>query len=367
MKILNMFGPVYGYEDCVSASGVAKFLSELGQDENFEVYINSPGGSVFEGVSIYNLLAPHSKKFVVKIIGEASSIASVIACASDKVMIADSAVMLIHKPWTSAWAINEDGLEKLQKNLSVVKNSILTIYKKKTGKTEDELDNLMSEDLYRSAEDCVALGLADETYSPSDEDTTLITRSNNMKNAIISKLMNLGFMNLKNNIGHNMSNELEIKLQARVENLESLLNEKKQEGLLLSDSLKQKEEMIQNLQKSLTDAQSKFENVVKDLASATEKMWENEERLYCQKLIEEGKMTRAEYVGKADVSKGEIEDKVIKLVALRRVSEELYKMEKQELENRTTVNTLRNDFNIPADEVGSDLVSFVTKKYNKEN
>jgi len=75
------------------------------------VNINSPGGSVFEGIAIYNLLASHSGSVVVNILGVAASAASIIAMAADTINMHTSSQLMIHRAWTVAVGNSEELLE----------------------------------------------------------------------------------------------------------------------------------------------------------------------------------------------------------------------------------------------------------------
>lgn len=168
---IDIFGAIndYGDEDWgFSAKTLRKKLEGLKEGDELTVYINSPGGNVFEGLTIYNILA--EKKPIIKIVGEASSMASVIACAGKEVMIAESAVMLLHKPWTVAIG-NEDDMKKTSKELETLKNSIIAAYRTKTGMSAEEINDLLEQDRYFGAEECLKYGLVDKIYSPTQSES----------------------------------------------------------------------------------------------------------------------------------------------------------------------------------------------------
>lgn len=210
MKKLYIFGEIWDNE--VDDKYVNRFLSSLKSNEEFEVYINSPGGSVFQGIAIYNLLKPYNP--IVKIIGQASSIASVIACAG-QVKIAETAFMLIHNPWNLAVG-DSNYHKKIAQHLDTLKEGIINIYKEKTGKTEDELSKLMDEETLLGAKECVSWAFANEMFSPSkDEEKSLYQfAALNLKNE--NKLFN-------NHTGDNpMATNVEVdnvNLQNEIKNL----------------------------------------------------------------------------------------------------------------------------------------------------
>ena len=92
--------------DGISAKSFSDQLNNLPKTVNqIDVRLNSGGGDVFDGVSIYNRLKQHKAKVTVYIDGLAASIASVIALAGDEVVMGEGALMMIHKPWT--WAMGD--------------------------------------------------------------------------------------------------------------------------------------------------------------------------------------------------------------------------------------------------------------------
>jgi len=130
------------------------------------LYINSTGGSVFEGSAIYSQLKRHNAKVTVYIDGFACSIASVIAMAGDKVIMSENAVMMIHNAWAVA-AGNSAQLRKIADDLDVINKANKAAYLVKSdGKiTNEELTEMLDNETYLSAEDCVKYGFCDEISS----------------------------------------------------------------------------------------------------------------------------------------------------------------------------------------------------------
>ena len=95
----------------MTARRIAGILRALGPGP-ITVNINSPGGDVFEGIAIYNLLREHDGEVTVNVIGLAASIASVIAMAGDNIRIAKSAYFMIHNAWTIAMG-NRNDMQKV--------------------------------------------------------------------------------------------------------------------------------------------------------------------------------------------------------------------------------------------------------------
>lgn len=134
-----------------------------GELDNINIYINSLGGSVMEGVAIYNQLKRCKAYKTVYVDGFACSIASVIAMAGDKVVMPKNTVMMIHNAWTCAVG-NAKELRKAADDLDVLNEASRNAYLLKAGEklAEDKLIEMLDNETYLTAEQCVELGLADE-------------------------------------------------------------------------------------------------------------------------------------------------------------------------------------------------------------
>src|SRR5574340_334392 len=95
--IYEMIGKDFWTGEGLTAKDFQKELSEI-KASQIDLHINSPGGDVFDGVTIHNLLKQHPAKVTTYIDGLAASIASVIALAGDKVIMAENALYMMHNP-----------------------------------------------------------------------------------------------------------------------------------------------------------------------------------------------------------------------------------------------------------------------------
>lgn len=149
---IGMFG--------ISAKQFNEQLKALGDVQKINLRINSPGGDVFDGVAIFNMLKRHKATVHVTVDGLAASIASVIAMAGDHIVMPDNAMMMIHNPWGGA--IGEaDDMRDMAEALDKIKVSILSAYRR-TGKTDDEISAMMDGETWLTAAEAVASGFADE-------------------------------------------------------------------------------------------------------------------------------------------------------------------------------------------------------------
>lgn len=137
------------------------FRAELfAGDGDVTVYINSPGGCVVAASQIYTMLMEYPGNVSIKIDGIAASAASVIAMAGTRVLMAPTALMMVHNP-LSAVVGDAAEMEKAIAMLNEVKDSIITAYEIKTGLPRDELARMMDAETWISANRAVELGFAD--------------------------------------------------------------------------------------------------------------------------------------------------------------------------------------------------------------
>jgi ATP-dependent Clp endopeptidase proteolytic subunit ClpP len=152
--IYNLLGiPATSPQDISSA------LLEANGDD-IEIYVNSGGGSVYDGYEIYNLVREYSGNVTFKVIGLAASAASFI-CMASNCMMSPLAQMMIHNASSYAEGPHQS-LDEASNMLQVTDHTIATAYVLKSGKNEDEIRNLMENETWLSAEDCKNLGLIDE-------------------------------------------------------------------------------------------------------------------------------------------------------------------------------------------------------------
>ncbi|MEI2466648.1 head maturation protease, ClpP-related [Niallia taxi] len=150
------------WEESISASQFGRDLKALGNDlDDITVRINSTGGSVYDGLAIRSLLRNHKASITAIVDGLAASIASIIAMGADKVVMAKGSNMMIHNPMASAFGEAKD-LRDTADFLDKIRDSLVSVYEDKTGKTKDELIDLLDVETWMSAEEAVEMGFADE-------------------------------------------------------------------------------------------------------------------------------------------------------------------------------------------------------------
>ena len=150
----------------VSAASFAQDLKNCGNNlKQINLHIHSPGGDVFDGIAIYNLLKNHPANVTVYIDGLAASMASVIAMAGNEVIMPENAMMMIHKPWGIQGGDAED-MRKYADLLDKVENTLIPAYATKTGKTPEELAEMLSAETWLNGKECVEQGFADKLAEP---------------------------------------------------------------------------------------------------------------------------------------------------------------------------------------------------------
>jgi len=153
------------FEDGVTAKSFEKDLRALGDVTQINLSMNSPGGSVFEGVSIYNMLSAHKAKVVVTINGLAASIASVIAMAGDEIIMPENSMMMIHNPWSVSVG-DANKMRKEADTMDKIKESIMTTYESRTGQSRQKITDMMDEETWMTAQEAKDLGFADSVSKP---------------------------------------------------------------------------------------------------------------------------------------------------------------------------------------------------------
>jgi ATP-dependent Clp endopeptidase proteolytic subunit ClpP len=149
-------GGVYDDEDGISAKKVRSLLKG-----DVTVHLNSPGGSTFEGLAIYNALKDHPGHVTVQIDGIAASAASIIAMGANKITARPSSMMMIHRGWTIAIG-NAEELRKTADKLVKVDEASDKAYLSRFNGRPEELEQMLDDATYLTADDAYAVGLIDE-------------------------------------------------------------------------------------------------------------------------------------------------------------------------------------------------------------
>lgn len=187
---LNIFGDIVDdvYEDGVCALSIAYELEQLGEVDEIDVYINSYGGSVAQGFSIYNQLKNHPAKVRTICNGFACSIASVIFLAGDERIMQGASLLMIHNPFCMTMG-NASELRKTADDLDKMAQVSIDLYCQTTGLDESTIKDMMDKETWLSASDALDLGFATEIANKNEMDEPLrIVQS--VRASLINKILN---------------------------------------------------------------------------------------------------------------------------------------------------------------------------------
>lgn len=160
ISIMDPIGYDWWTGEGTTAKRIAGALRSIGADKDVTVYINSPGGDLFEGLAIHNLLQEHKGKVKVKIIGVAASAASVIAVGGDEIEIARAAFYMVHNSWVVA-AGNRHELRDVADWLEPFDYAMADLYALRSGQDIKAMQKLMDAESWLAGAQSVELGLAD--------------------------------------------------------------------------------------------------------------------------------------------------------------------------------------------------------------
>ena len=159
INILDPIGYDWWSDSGVTAKRISAALSKM-NGADVTVNINSPGGDVFEGLTIYNLLREYEGHVTVRVLGLAASAASFIAMAADEVQIARAGFFMIHNAWTVS-AGNRNDMREMADFLEEIDDTIADIYHVRTNSKIDDLKGQMDKESWINGKNAVAQGFAD--------------------------------------------------------------------------------------------------------------------------------------------------------------------------------------------------------------
>jgi ATP-dependent protease ClpP protease subunit len=165
---LDLYGIIGAdwFGEGITSKMVKESLQALGNVSTIAVSINSPGGDVFEGRGIYNLLKQHKARIEVEVIAEAASAASLIAMAGDEITMAEGALMMIHRASGLAYG-NVDEVKALMKLLETIDDTMVTTYAARSGNSEQKVRGWLDAETWMTASEAVARGFADKSNEPA--------------------------------------------------------------------------------------------------------------------------------------------------------------------------------------------------------
>lgn len=192
---ITLYGSITG-EGWFSESSSKAFqadLKDLGEVAEIDLYINSPGGDVFEGQAIHSMLQRHKAKINVYVDALAGSIASVIAMAGDTITMPSNSMMMIHNPYMGMIG-NAAEFRKAAEDLDKITDSIVSTYLAKAGEKIEEstLRDLLDNETWLTADEALQYGLADtvteEKNVAAQIDENVVSQFKNIPAKIVARL-----------------------------------------------------------------------------------------------------------------------------------------------------------------------------------
>lgn len=178
----------------VTAKKVASQLRAIG-DRPVEVQINSPGGDMFEGIAIYNVLREHPQPITVKVMGMAASAASIIAMAGDQIEIGAASFIMIHNCWVIAIGNRHDMAETAE-FLEPFDQAMVDVYSARSGSDPKKIAKWMDDETFMSGSMAMERGFADALLSADamkvDEEAQARDREVNDLRALELQLVSAG-------------------------------------------------------------------------------------------------------------------------------------------------------------------------------
>ena len=147
-----------------SAKQFIEDLKSVGS-KDITIRMNSVGGSVFDGLAIYNVLRSHQGYVKVKIEGLSASIASIIALAGDDIEMAENGFFMIHNPFGKSMG-GADDMRKTADLLDKIKQELINIYANKTQLSEETISSMMDEETWLTSQEAKEMGFIDGITEP---------------------------------------------------------------------------------------------------------------------------------------------------------------------------------------------------------
>lgn len=177
ISIFDVIGEDWWTGGGFTAKRAAAALRSIGE-RDVVVQVNSPGGDMFEGIAIYNLLRAHKGKVTVQVLGWAASAASIIAMAGDEIVMGLGSFMMVHNAWGMVVG-NRHDLAEASTLFEGFDSAIADIYQARTGADRKAIVKLMDAETFMGASDAVANKFADRVDEGLKLDTSAQNRVEN--------------------------------------------------------------------------------------------------------------------------------------------------------------------------------------------
>ena len=149
----------------VTVADFAKSLAAIPADRDISLRINSPGGSVFDGFALLDILSARRERLTCRVVGLAASMASIVMLTGKRTEAAANATIMIHNPAALVGG-GSDEMRSMAELLDKLKGRLVNCYAQKTGKSTEEISKAMDATTYFTAEEAKAFGLVDAITEP---------------------------------------------------------------------------------------------------------------------------------------------------------------------------------------------------------
>lgn len=185
-------------ESDVSSYNLAQEIAALEGVDTINVYINSYGGEVAEGLAIYNALRRHKAKIRTVCDGFACSAASVVFMAGDERVMSNASLLMIHNAWMLAMGDQND-LRKNADDLEIINAATIQAYLNHVNISEDKLREMMDAETWISAADALEMGFATAVVNPAttDKAAASLRQRQQIRDAILSRQSQHGTLDME--------------------------------------------------------------------------------------------------------------------------------------------------------------------------
>lgn len=195
ITVFDVIGEDFWTGGGVTAKRVSAALRSIGT-KDVTVKINSPGGDMFEGIAIYNLLRQHKAKVTIEVLGWAASAASIIAMAGDEIRMGLGTFMMVHNAWGIVVG-NRHDMREAATLFDGFDSAIADIYEARTGAKRADIISLMDAETFMGPTEALKNGFADvvddEIKASAVADAGLLDRSLMARRQTEAALAKAGF------------------------------------------------------------------------------------------------------------------------------------------------------------------------------
>ena len=248
-------------------------LAKIPNDNNILLRINSPGGSVIDGLAIYDAIRRTPQKVITRIEGLAASIASIIALAGDEIIMSENSLFMIHNVWGGETGDSKD-MRKAADLMDKMSSKLVSIYVAKSGRDESEVKSWMDSETWFSAEEALEAGFINAIEEPIALAAKFDIYKCNYKNKDLAVKMFNDSKNfkmkeqieeLKNFISDLFEKKSEVKnvkildsveVNDKISSLENAISASEKNNEELSETLKEKENNIVALADEITNLEA---------------------------------------------------------------------------------------------------------------